>query len=176
MAINSNINAQQALQKLINEFKSSIELPEYYKGKQLMSRTPYEVQNMNIENGILTFKYTSGNQSYKCCYLVEIDLKNVNIEKGLGYNYNTWFAGPGNIVVRKIGDESENILVDCFIFYCKSESMRERVYNELVSMQISFKPQIKTTSEQKKSSNTPRKKNSQTRSVSKKSKSGKYEQ
>lgn len=168
MTINSNINAQQDLQKLINEFKSSIELPEYYKGKQLMSRTSYEVQNMHIENGIFTFKYISGNQSYKSYYSVEIDLKKVKIEKGTGYNYNTWFAGSGNIVVRKTGDESENILVDWFTFSCKSESMRERIYNELISMQIPFKPQTKTTSGQKKSPSTPLKKDSQTRSVSKK--------
>ena len=176
MTINLNINAQQDLQKLINEFKSSIELPEYHKGKQLMSRTPYEVYNMHIENGILAFEYTSGNQSYKNCYSVEIDLKKTKIEKGTGYNYNTWFTGSGNIVVRKTGNESENILVDWFTFVCKSESMRERVYNELVSMQIPFKPQTKATSEQKKSPNTPLKKGSLTRSVSKKSKSGKYEQ
>lgn len=176
MTINLNIYAQQDLQKLINEFKSSIELPEYYKGKQLMSRTPYEVRNMHIENGFLTFQYTSGNQSYKSDYSVEVNLRKVKIEKGTGYNYNTWFASPGNIVVRKTGNESENILVDWFTFACKSESMRESIYNELVSMQAPFKPQTKTISEQKKSSNTPLKKDSQTRSVPKKSKSGKYVQ
>ena len=176
MTINLSVNAQQDLQKLINEFKSSIELPEYYKGKQLMSRAPYEVQNMHIENGVLTFKYITGNQSYKSYYSVEVNLKKVKIEKGTGYNYNTWFAGAGNIVVRKTGDEQENILVDWFAFACKSESMRERVYNELVSMQIPFKPQTKTISEQKKSPKTPIKKDSNTRSASKKSKSGKYVQ
>lgn len=176
MTINLNINAQQDLQKLINEFKSSIELPEYYKGKQLMSRTPYEVRNMHIENGILTFQYTFGNQSYTSCYSVEVDLKKVKIEKGTGYNYNTWFASPGNIVVRKTGNESENILVDWFTFVCKSEGIRERVYNELASMQAPFTPQTKTNSKQKKSLNNPLKKDSQTRSVSKKSKSGKYVQ
>ncbi|RGL76801.1 hypothetical protein DXC49_06965 [Bacteroides fragilis] len=100
----------------------------------------------------------------------------MKIEKGTGYNYNTWFASLGNIVVRKTGNESENILVDWFTFACKSESMRARVYNELVSMQAPFKPQAKTISEQKKSSNTPLKKDLQTRSVPKKSKFGKYVQ
>lgn len=127
MTINLNINAQQGLQELINEFKSSIELPEYYKGKQLMSRTPYEVRNMHIENGILTFLYTSGNQSHTSYYSVEVDLRKVKIEKGTGYNYNTWFASPGNIIVRKTGNESENILVDWFTFACKSEGMRESI-------------------------------------------------
>ena len=40
LCINLNVNAQQDLQNFINEFKSSIELPEYYNGKQLMARTP----------------------------------------------------------------------------------------------------------------------------------------
>ena len=49
--------------------------------------------------------------------------------------------------------------------------MRDRIYNELVSMQAPFKPQTKTVSQ------TNRKKTDlQTRSVSKKSKSGKYAQ
>lgn len=51
MIINSSINAQQCLQKPINELKLSIELLEYYKEKLRISRTPYEVQNMHIENG-----------------------------------------------------------------------------------------------------------------------------
>ena len=52
--------------------------------------------------------------------------------------------------------------------------MRDKVYNELVSMQAPFKP--KTISHQKQSSNKSQKTDSQTLSVSKKSKSGKYVQ
>ena len=47
MAVNLNIYSQQRLQHLINEFKSSIELPQYYKGEQLGTLTPNEVRNMN---------------------------------------------------------------------------------------------------------------------------------
>lgn len=83
LCINLNVNAQQDLQNFINEFKSSIELPEYYNGKQLMARTPYEVRNMYIKNGILFFQYTTGNQSYTSNYSVEIDLNKVEIKKEL---------------------------------------------------------------------------------------------
>lgn len=172
--INLSTNAQQRLQHLINEFKSSIELPEYYKGKQLMTRSPYEVKNMNIENGILTFQYTSGNQSYTNSYSIEIDLRKVETKKGAGYNYNAWFENPGSVIVRKTGNKPETILVDWFTFSCKSEGMRDKVYNELVSMQAPFKP--KTNLHQKQSSNKSQKTDSQTLSVSKKSKSGKYAQ
>ena len=95
MFIPVNINAQQSLEHIINEFKSSIELPEYYNGKQLMTRVPYEVRNMHIENGILTFQYSLGNQSYTSRYSIEINLRKVEAKKGIGYNYNAWFAGPG---------------------------------------------------------------------------------
>ncbi len=176
MFIPVNINAQQSLEHIINEFKSSIELPEYYNGKQLMTRVPYEVRNMHIENGILTFQYSLGNQSYTSCYSIEINLRKVEVKKGTGYNYNAWFAGPGNIVVRKTNNDSETILVDWFTFACKSEGMRDRIYNELKSIQESFKPQVKTNSIRKSSSNKKSKRNSQTHSTTKKSKSGKYVQ
>lgn len=174
MFCNLNINAQQRLQHLINEFKSSIELPEYYKGKQLMTRSPYEVKNMNIENGFLTFQYIFGNQSYTSSYSIEIDLRKVEIRKGTGYNYNVWFVGSGSVVVRETSNEPETILMDWFTFACKSEGMRDRVYDELASIQAPFK--LKTNSVQKQSSNKSQKRESNTRSVSKKSKSGKYEQ
>lgn len=167
-----NINAQQRLQHLINEFKSSIELPEYYKGKQLMTRSPYDVKNMNVENGILTFQYISGNQSYTSSYSIEIDLRKVEIRKGTGYNYNAWFEGSGSVVVRKTSNEPETILMDWFTFVCKSEGMRDKVYDELTSIQAPFK--LKTNSVQKRSSNKPRKRESNTHP--KKSKSGKYVQ
>ena len=176
MFIPVNINAQQSLEHIINEFKSSIELPEYYNGKQLMTRVPYKVRNMHIENGILTFQYSLGNQSYTSCYSIEINLRKVEVKKGTGYNYNAWFAGQGNIVVRKTNNDSETILVDWFTFACKSEGMRDRIYNELKSIQESFKPQVKTNSIRKSSSNKEYKRNSQTHSTTKKSKSGKYVQ
>lgn len=172
LCINLNVNAQQDLQNFINEFKSSIELPEYYNGKQLMARTPYEVRNMYIKNGVLFFQYTTGNQSYTSNYSVEIDLNKVEIKKGTDFNYSAWFAGPGSIVVRKTGNEPETILVDWFTFACKSEGMRERIYKELTSIQIPFKTQ--TTLYTKKSPKRPLNKDSKT--SPKKSKSGKYAQ
>lgn len=168
MCINLNVNAQQDLQNLINEFKSSIELPEYYNGKQLMTRTPHEVRNMYIKNGILFFEYTTGNQSYTSNYSVEIDLNKVEVKKGSDYNYNAWFAGPGSIVVRKTSNEAETILVDWFTFVCKSEGMRERIYKELTSIQTPFKQQT--------TQHTPKSPNKDSKTLPKKSKSGKYAQ
>lgn len=54
--------------------------------------------------------------------------------------------------------------------------MRDRIYNELKSIQESFKPQTKANSIRKPSSNNESKRNSQTHSTTKKSKSGKYVQ
>lgn len=170
MAVNLNIYSQQRLQHLINEFKSSIELPQYYKGEQLGTLTPNEVRNMNIENGILTFQYTFGKISPLNYYSIKIDLRKVETKKGIECDYNAWFAGSIVVCITR-NEGTETILVDWFPFSCKSESMRDRIYNELVSMQAPFKPQTKTVSQ------TNRKKTDlQTRSVSKKSKSGKYAQ
>lgn len=177
--IPTEVSAQSQLLNFINDYKTSIELPEYYQGKQLMTRSPMYVSNMYINNGILFLQYTSGNQSYTNSYFVEINLKGSEIKKGDGFNYNVWFSSPGNIMIRKTGDGAdENLLMDWFTFSAKSEGMRERIYKELVQLQSPYRSQPASQSTSKTKTKTTQKKSNQSTSKTKavKSKSGKYGQ
>lgn len=173
------VSAQLPMQNFLNDYKTSIELPEYYQGRQLMTRSPMVVSNMYIHNGTLFLQYTSGNQTYTNSYSVEINLIEAEIEKGDGYNYNVWFSSPGNILIRKTGSGSdENLLMDWFTFAAKSEGMRDRIYKELIQLQSPYKSQPASQSTAKTQTRTTQKKGKQSTPKSNrvKSKSGKYGQ
>ena len=167
-----NVYPQQTFQKLLNDFRSSVELPEYYDGKFLMTRSPIEVSNMIIQEDKLTFEYEIGNQTYKNIYYIEIDLPTSDVKKGDGYNFNVWFENNDGIVVRKIGKENETLLVDSFRFKGKSEGMKERIYKEMVSLispyQSEKNDKVSQTQKTIKKTTKP--------TTTKKSKSRKYEQ
>lgn len=174
-----SLYSQQNLQNLLNEFKASIELPEYYNGKQLCTRSPYSVSNMYVSNGILSFQYSCGNQTYTSYYSVEIDLRQAKVEKGDNYNHNVWFSAPGYIIIRQTGGSNqETIMMDWFTFAAKSAGMRDRIYNELISIINPYKPQqtnVQPTSTPKKGSKKSSTPSNSTQRTSK-SKSGKYGQ
>lgn len=167
-----NVYSQQTFQKLLNDFRTSVELPEYYNGKFLMTRSPIEVRNMTILEDKLTFQYEVGNQTYKNTYFIEIDLQTSIVKKGEGYNYNVWFENNDGIIVRKVGKENETILVDSFIFTVKSEGMKERIYKEMLPL---IAPYQSNKTEKGSPTQKTIKKGTQQKTT-KQSKSRKYEQ
>lgn len=167
-----NVYPQQTFQKLLNDFRFSVELPEYYNGKFLMTRSPIVISKMTIQEDKLTFQYEIGNQTYKNIYCIEIDLPTSVVKKGEEYNYNVWFENNDGIVVRKIGKENETILVDSFRFTGKSEGMKERIYKEMVSLISPY--QSEKTEKVSQTQKTIKKTTQPT--TTKKSKSRKYEQ
>lgn len=183
MFLSNILFAQNSLNQLFQDFKTSIELPYYYKSKVLNHRTADDILDLSIIDGKMIVKYTmSGDRKktergyYKYpevrdlhIFTIEIDIAKSAIIKGKeNYDNRVWIENNDGITITdEIKDESfkERFLMNWFIIKTNSQALKDKLYNEINNCFTPYYPK-------KEKGNNSKSKNEIT--TPKKSKSGRY--
>lgn len=140
--------AQNNLNDLFLNFRTSIELPYYYKTK-VLNHEVADILNLRILDGKMIIKYTMSGDRKKNArgyyiypevrdlhiFTVEIDIVKSKVRKGKeNYDNRVWIENnDGIIITNEIKDESfkESFLMNWFILEANSQALRDKLYNEI---------------------------------------------
>lgn len=172
--------------EVLNEYRSQIELPKYYHGKQLCTLTPLEIEYVGEENGVLTIKYNLNEnlegKKYSNPVTVRINLKTAKLVGSFDgehkYYPSVYFSDENGIEITDVSlaqSITENLLMSWWTIDTKSVPVAKKIYDGLYDYWIKYNPPTpkNTGAAPKRESKPGNKKNQNT---SKKTKSGKYEQ
>lgn len=171
--------AQNSLNQLFQNFRTSIELPYYYKTKVLNNEVA-NILDLSILDGRMIIRYTMFGDRKKDArgyykypevrdlhlFIVEIDIVKSKLKKG-EFNNVSIVNDEGITISNSIKDEvfKETFLMNWFNIKTNSQALRDKLYNEINKVFTSYNSKQKNV-------NGFRPKNETT--TPKKSKSGRY--
>jgi len=177
---------QNNIIEVFNEYRSQIELPNYYQGEHLCNLIPLGIDCIRDDNGILTIKYNLNENLQGKRYSNPITVKiNLRTAKLVGsydgenkYYPRVFFSDDNGIEITDVSlarSTTENLLLSWWTINTKSVPVAKKIYEELYSYWIRYNPPTtnKTTTTPIRKSKTKVKTN---QTISKKTKSGKYGQ
>lgn len=146
-----NAFSQNNILEVLNEYRSQIELPNYYQGKHLCNLTPIGIDYIKDENGILTIKYALNENLQGKKYSNPITVKvNLRTAKLVGsydgenkYYPRVYFSDESGIEITDISlarSTTENLLFSWWTINTKSVPVAKKIYDGLYDYWIKYNP------------------------------------
>lgn len=139
--------AQNNFNQLFKKFRTSIELPYYYKSKVLHHGVADNILDLNIIDGKMIIKYTMPGDRKKDArgyyissevrdlhiFTIEIDIANSKLEKGDYANTVSIVNDEGITINNSIKDElfKDTFLMNWFMIRTNSQALKDKLYNEI---------------------------------------------